>query len=86
MGTATIGIDGATVAKTGTYPRLGGPLEVANEQLSDAEAAQMGSELEALAQSRQLGSTSDAAYRKRSAELRKLAKEHGRVAAEEIEN
>ncbi|MCO6185949.1 SHOCT domain-containing protein [Rhizobium sp. L1K21] len=86
LGTATTGVDGNTVRMTGTYPSLGDPLEAANAQLSDEEAAALGGKLEALASARQGLTTSNADYQKRAAALKKLGQEHGAAAANDIEN
>ncbi len=85
LGTATYGLDGNVVRETGTYPKIGGPLEAAGEQLSDEETANMKAELGALAAEGRGGDASDAAYRRRMALMRELARKHGEEAAAEIE-
>ncbi len=86
LGTATYGVDGNQVVKTGAYPKLGGPLEAAADQLSDEETAGMKTELEALAAERSGNSSSDALYKKRLAMMRELARNHEKDVAAEIEN
>ena len=86
LGTATTGVDGNQVRMTGTYPSLGEPLEAANAQMSDQEAAAIGGKLEALASARKGLGASDADYESRAAALKKLGQEHGAAAASEIEN
>ncbi len=85
LGTATNGLDGDVVRKTGTYPNIGGPLEAAGEQLSDEQTANMKAELGALAAESRGGDASEAAYKRRMKLMRELARKHGEDAAAEIE-
>jgi hypothetical protein len=62
------------VAATGTYPSLGMPLQAATTQMSDADAAAMGAQLQSLAAARNSGAVSEAEYQRRLVELNKLAK------------
>ena len=71
---------------TGTYPTFGGQLTAANKQIGDEEAAGSEAELSALAQARANGHVSEAEYRRRLAELRRLAAEHGSDAEAAIAN
>lgn len=60
-------------AVTGQYPSMGQPPEAATTQMSDAEAAAMGTELDALAAQEGPEAESEAEYQKRVAAMRKLA-------------
>lgn len=71
---------------TGTYPSLSAPLTAANTQMSDQEAAEMQSKLSGLAHARRSGIISEAEYRRRVAEMRKLAADHGAQTQAEIAN
>lgn len=71
---------------TGTYPSLSAPLTAANTQMSDQEAADMQARLSGLAHARKSGSISEAEYRRRVAEMRKLAADHGAETQAEIAN
>ncbi len=71
---------------TGTYPSLSAPLTAANTQMSDQEAADMQAKLSGLAHARKSGNISEAEYRRRVEEMRRLAREHGTHTQAEIAN
>ena len=57
------------------YPDFSQPLDSAMAQMSDEEAARMEGQLSMLARQRQAGRISDAEYRRRVAELRRLGQQ-----------
>lgn len=57
------------------YPDFSEPLDSAMAQMTDEEAAHQQAQLSALARQRQLGRISDAEYRRRVAELRRLGQQ-----------
>jgi hypothetical protein len=75
-----------TLRKSGTYPTFDRQLTAANVQISDEEAAGSEGRLAALGRARRSGAISEAEYRRRVAELRKLAAEHGSAAQADIAN
>lgn len=75
-----------TLRKTGTYPTFGRELTAANTQIGDDDAAASETRLSALAHQRRSGAISEAEYRRRVAEFRKLAAEHGSAAQADIAN
>lgn len=68
------------------YPTFAGSLSAANTQMSDEDAAALEQRLSALAASRKAGSISEAEYRRRLLELRRLAEGHGAEARSTIGN
>ncbi|MGR6465495.1 hypothetical protein [Rhizobium sp. PAMB 3182] len=66
----------ALVGKDG-YPNISTPLVAANTQMSDGDAAALQAQLTALGQQRKAGTLTDAQYKAKVAELRKLAQSHG---------
>ncbi|MDI7863946.1 hypothetical protein MRS76_18495 [Rhizobiaceae bacterium n13] len=72
--------------KTGTYPTFGKPLTAANVQLSDTEASSIEAQVTALGAQKRAGNVSEAEYKRRLEELRKLANAHGEEALSEIAN
>lgn len=62
----------AGMNNSGVYPYVGERREVATTQMSDAEAASMGSKLQALADQRKAGTVSEAEYNRKVEEMRKL--------------
>lgn len=62
---------------TGTYPTFDRTLLAANEQIEDEDYNKSEPRLAALARARRNGSISEAEYRKRVADYRKLAADHG---------
>jgi len=56
------------------YPDFSKPLDSAMPQMTDADAAQMETQLSALARQRRAGTVSEAEYRRRVAELQALAR------------
>lgn len=70
--------------KTGTYPVLGYTLKAANEQIEDADYEKAEPRMAALAKARRSGSISEAEYKRRVAEYRKLAADHGADAQADI--
>lgn len=71
---------------TGTYPTFDRQLTAANTQIGDDEAASTEAQLTALGRARANGQVSEAEYRSRLAELRRLAAEHGAEAEAAIAN
>lgn len=69
---------------TGYYPGFSQPLTSAALQMTDAEAAAQQQQLSALAAARRGGAVSEAEYRRREAELRRLATQHGQDTLSEI--
>ena len=69
---------------TGTYPTFDRTLVAANEQIEDEDYNKTEPRMAALARARRDGSISEAEYRKRVAEYRKLASEHGTDALSDI--
>lgn len=72
--------------KTGYYPGFSQPLTSANLQMTDEEAAAQQSRLSALGAARRAGTISEAEYKRREAELRRLAAQHGQDTLSEIVN
>lgn len=72
--------------KTGYYPGFSQPLTSANLQMTDEEAAAQQSRLSALGAARRAGTISEAEYKRREAELRRLAAQHGQDTLSEIAN
>lgn len=72
------------IASGGKFPNLGTERTAALPQLSAAEASAMKQEFQALQQKGPNGNETEAAYRRRMAELRKLAKTHASDAEAEI--
>ncbi|MDB5552346.1 MAG: putative lipoprotein [Rhizobium sp.] len=56
------------------YPDFSKPLDSAMPQMTDADAAQMETQLSALARQRRAGTVSEAEYRRRVAELQALGR------------
>ena len=56
------------------YPDFSKPLDSAMPQMTDADAAQMETQLSALARQRRSGAVSEAEYRRRVAELQALGR------------
>jgi len=56
------------------YPDFSKPLDSAMPQMTDADAAQMETQLSALARQRRTGAVSEAEYRRRVAELQALGR------------
>ncbi len=71
---------------TGTYPTFDRQLTAANTQIGDDEAVSTEAQLTALGRARANGQVSEAEYRSRLAELRRLAAEHGAEAEAAIAN
>jgi hypothetical protein len=59
------------------YPNISTPLVAANSQMTDGDAAALQAQLTALGQQRKAGTLSEAQYKAKVAELRKLAQTHG---------
>ena len=74
----------AGIASGGKFPNLGTERTAALPQLTTAEANAMKQEFKTLEQKGANGAQTEAAYRRRLAELRKLAKTHARDAEAEI--
>lgn len=72
--------------RTGTYPTFGKPLTAANVQMSDDEASKIEGRMKALAAEKRAGNVSEAEYKRRLDELRKLAQQHGQDTLSEIAN
>lgn len=70
--------------KTGYYPGFSQPLTSANLQMTDEEAAAQQKQLTALAAARRGGTISEAEYKRREAQMRKLAATHGQDTLTEI--
>lgn len=70
--------------KTGYYPGFSQPLTSASLQMTDEEAAAQQSQLTALGAAKRRGTISEAEYKRREAELRKLATQHGKQTLDEI--
>jgi hypothetical protein len=66
------------------YPDFGAPLTAANVQMSDEEAADLQHKLTGLSAKRNAGTISEAEYKRRVAEYRKLAEDHGPETLSEI--
>ncbi|MCD2171356.1 hypothetical protein [Rhizobium sp. C4] len=62
----------AGMNNSGVYPYVGEKREVATTQMSDAEAASIGTKLQALADQRKAGKVSEADYNRKVEEMRKL--------------
>ncbi len=75
-----------TRRNTGTYPTFDRTLTAANEQIEDADYEKTEPRLAALARARKAGTVSEAEYRRRVAEYRRLAAEHGNDALTDIAN
>lgn len=71
---------------TGTYPSFSEPLTAANTQMTDQDAVKMEHNLSALGKARRAGSISEAEYKRRVEEMRKLAAQHGPETQAEIAN
>lgn len=69
---------------TGTYPVLDYRLKAANEQIDDADYQKSEPRLAALARARKAGTISEVEYKRRVAEYRKLAADHGTDALGDI--
>lgn len=86
--TVVPGVPGGPAAtgpqNTGYYPGFSEPLTSANLQMTDEEAAAQQRQLSALGSARRSGTISEAEYRRREAELRRLAAEHGQETLSEI--
>lgn len=72
--------------RTGTYPTFAKPLTAANVQMSDNEASTIEGKMKALAAEKHAGNVSEAEYKRRIEELRKLAQQHGQETLSEIAN
>ncbi|WP_162894756.1 hypothetical protein [Rhizobium terrae] len=72
------------IRKTGTYPTFDPTLKAAAEQIEDEDYHKAEPRLAALARARRSGSISEAEYKRRVAEYRKLAAEHGKDALADI--
>ena len=70
--------------KTGYYPGFSQPLTSASLQLTDEEAAAQQAQLTALGAAKRRGTISEAEYKRREAELRRLAAQHGQQTLDEI--
>lgn len=70
--------------KTGYYPGFSQPLTSANLQMTDDEATAQQKQLTALSAARRGGTISEAEYKRREAQLRKLAATHGQDTLNEI--
>ena len=90
--TITSGEDAAAMAAnsgpnvTGKYPGFSGPLRAASVQMSDDDAAKIQQRMAGLSRKRKSGTISEAEYKVRVDELRKLAAEHGIETIKEIRN
>jgi hypothetical protein len=71
----TLASDRPRPATTDKYPDFSAPLDSAMAQMSDDEAARLETQLSALARQRQSGRISEAEYRSKVAELRRLAEQ-----------
>ena len=71
---------------TGKYPGFSQPLRAASTQMSDEDVAKMQKQLAGLSRKRSSGAITDAQYKARVEELRKLAAEHGTETIKEIQN
>jgi hypothetical protein len=69
---------------TGTYPTLSTTLTAANEQIEDADYQKSEPRMAALGRARKSGEISEAEYKRRVAQYRKLAAEHGQDAQSDI--
>ncbi len=69
---------------TGTYPTFDPTLTAAAEQIEDEDYQKAEPRLAALARARKAGAISEAEYKRRVAEYRKLAAEHGNAALADI--
>ncbi|RWX75640.1 hypothetical protein EPK99_18280 [Neorhizobium lilium] len=69
---------------TGTYPTFAPTLTAANEQIEDADYQKSEPRMAALARARKSGTISEAEYKRRVAEYRKLAAQHGNDALADI--
>jgi len=69
---------------TGTYPTFDRTLLAANEQIEDEDYNKSEPRMAALARARRSGSISEAEYKRRVAEYRKLAADHGTDALNDI--
>ena len=71
---------------TGKYPGFSQPLRAASIQMTDVDVAKMQKQLAGLSRKRSSGAITDAQYKARVEELRKLAAEHGAETIKEIQN
>ncbi|MCX8997591.1 hypothetical protein NOF55_10780 [Rhizobiaceae bacterium BDR2-2] len=72
--------------KTGYYPGFAEPLTSAALQMTNEEAATQQQQLSALGAARRRGAISEAEYRRRQEELRRLATQHGEDTLNQITN
>ena len=85
-GSQPVAAEKAVMANAGQYPNFGRTITAANKQMADSEAAAIEGQMSALTASHSAGAMTDAEYKSRLDELRKLAASHAAEMKARIEN